>query len=513
MSQAISLFKNNLWSIGIIVVLTILYFVLRLPNLTLLPVFADEAIYIRWAQVMKAEPTLRFLPLSDGKTPLYMWMMMPILKVFSDPLFAGRILSVFTGYFTFLGILFIGWRFINVRVGLWAGFLMVITPFFVFFDRMALVDSTLAAFSVWSIALGLLIIKYPRFDLGMILGYLMGGALLTKTPAFFTILTMPLTALTFNFNPVNREKRILKLFLVWLIAIIITFGIYNILRLGPGFSSLSSRNQDYVLSPLDIIHRPLDPFIPHLHDLYEWFPVILGYGVLIFLAFGIFQTIFKKNIYLISLLLISLTPLVIELALLRTFTARYILFPVTYLMIITAFGIDEFIRLLSKKVSGQLLIPLLVALLMVWPGYYLYFLHFDIENSPMPRVEKNGYLREWTAGFGLKEIANFLDQESVKSDIVVGTDGGFGTLPDGLQIYIDKNRKIAIVGGVSSPSAQLNNAAKTHPTYFVANKSKEAIFQKNLELVKSYPKVPAEDGFQEATMLYKVIYKDDATIK
>jgi 4-amino-4-deoxy-L-arabinose transferase-like glycosyltransferase len=511
--KILNLIQRNIWVIAILAGLTLLYFLIRLPNLTYLPVFADEAIYIRWAQVMKSEPTLRFLPLSDGKTPLYMWMLMPLLKVFDDPLLAGRILSVFAGYFTVLGILFIGWRFINVRVGLWAAFLMVVTPFFVFFDRMALVDSTLAAFSVWSIAIGLLIIKYPRFDLGMVLGYLMGGALLTKTPAFFTILTMPLTALTFNFRSVNREKRILRLFLVWIVAIVITLGIYNILRLGPGFSSLSSRNQDYVLSPLDIIDRPLDPFIPHLHDLYEWFPVILGYGVLLFLGWGILQTFIKRNVYLIALLLISVTPLVIELALLRTFTARYILFPVTYLMIITAFGIDDLVSRLSKKISAKLMIGLIVLIMSVWPTYYIYFLHFDIENSPMPRVEKNGYLREWTAGFGLKEIAAFLDQESRKQDIVVGTDGGFGTLPDGLQIYIDKNRKIAVVGGVSSPSAQLNNAAKSHPTYFVANKSKEAIFQENLELVKSYPKVPSEDGFQEATMLYKVIYKEEMANK
>jgi len=40
-------------------------FFLRIFRLTFLPVFGDEAIYIRWAQVMRAEPTLRFLPLSD----------------------------------------------------------------------------------------------------------------------------------------------------------------------------------------------------------------------------------------------------------------------------------------------------------------------------------------------------------------------------------------------------------------------------------------------------------------
>ena len=50
------------------------------------PIFGDEAIYIRWAQIMRAEPTLRFIPLSDGKQPLYMWAIIPLLKLISNPL-------------------------------------------------------------------------------------------------------------------------------------------------------------------------------------------------------------------------------------------------------------------------------------------------------------------------------------------------------------------------------------------------------------------------------------------
>src|SRR3989344_5311268 len=78
--------------------------VVRIYNLTLLPVFADEAIYVRWAQVMRAEQGLRFLPLSDGKQPLFMWVMIPFLKIFSDPLFAGRFLSLLTGLSSLAGI-------------------------------------------------------------------------------------------------------------------------------------------------------------------------------------------------------------------------------------------------------------------------------------------------------------------------------------------------------------------------------------------------------------------------
>ena len=70
-------------------VILLLAAALRLWNLNSLPIFADESIYVRWAQVMRAEPSLRFLPLSAGKQPFYMWLMIPALKLFTDPLLAG----------------------------------------------------------------------------------------------------------------------------------------------------------------------------------------------------------------------------------------------------------------------------------------------------------------------------------------------------------------------------------------------------------------------------------------
>ena len=69
---------------------------------------------------MKSEPTLRFLPLSDGKTPLFMWVLMPLFKVFEDPLFAGRFLSVMSGLVTLLGVYFLSRKVFNSKVAFWA---------------------------------------------------------------------------------------------------------------------------------------------------------------------------------------------------------------------------------------------------------------------------------------------------------------------------------------------------------------------------------------------------------
>src|SRR5438477_10638635 len=119
------------WIVPILILLGILIFAfaIRIYHLTVLPVFADEAIYIRWSQVMGAEATLRFLPLSDGKQPFFMWVLMFIVRRFSDPLFISRLLSVFTGLGTILGIFSLTeLLFKNRKVSLLAAFLWAICP-------------------------------------------------------------------------------------------------------------------------------------------------------------------------------------------------------------------------------------------------------------------------------------------------------------------------------------------------------------------------------------------------
>ncbi|MBI3485327.1 glycosyltransferase family 39 protein [Candidatus Daviesbacteria bacterium] len=491
--------KNKFYLLGLIS-LGILYFLIRLPNLTLQPIFADEAIYIRWAQVMRAESTLRFLPLSDGKTPLFMWVMIPLFKIFSDPLLAGRMLSVFSGFLTFFGGVYLAWRHFNRSVALLVGFILVIAPMIVFFDRMALVDSLLSAFSMWALILSLELIKYQRIDLAMFLGYIMGGSLLTKPPGFFNLINLPTSLLIFDFSSRDRPKRLAKILGLWIIVFVITMVIYNVLRLGPGFSNLNSRNQDYVFSPTILLYRPLDPFIPHFHDLLDWLPKILTLPILFLSLGGIFWSIYKKNRLALVILFWSLIPLIIQMALLRTFTARYILFSFPPLLILAGWFLSELLSFRNK----WFLSLSAVVILMIQPLVFDYYLLIDPSQANLPREERRGYLEDWTAGYGLKQIASFLDLESKKSPIVVGTEGSFGTLPDGLQIYLDKNRQVSIVPGKATVSAELRSAANSHPTFFVANKSRYPSIEEGLTKIMEFPKAVGNSIPPDAMLLFKV---------
>lgn len=505
-----SFFKQHKNTLVVLLAISVLYFVVRLPHLTLQPVFTDEAIYIRWAQVMKAEPSLRFLPLTDGKTPLFMWAMAPFLKVFSDPLFAGRLLSVLSGFLTLLGVTFLGWKFFNPRVGIWAAFLVAVTPFMVFFDRMALVDSMLTAFSIWSLNFALLLIKYKRLDLAMFLGYFLGGGLLTKTPGIINMALLPVAFLTFKWKQPQRVNNFLKTVGLFAVAVVIGAGILNILRLGPGFYNLSSRDSDYRYSVPELLQHPLDPLLPHLKDVGYWMNNFLTVPIMFLIFVSIILAVKRRNLTALTLVVWSLAPIVVLAAGIKAFTARYILMTIPTLLILMAWGMDI---LLEKFKFYQLRkVGLMIVVVPVFAFMFDYHLLDNPATASLPAGERNGYLENWTAGYGMKDIAQFLIAEAQqKGTVVVGTEGYFGTLPDGLQIYLDRyshtaseNNKVIVIGGTATVSAQIRQAALDHPTYFISNKSRFS-GAKNLELIKTYPKAIQQNGEQDAILVFKVL--------
>src|SRR3989337_2770570 len=102
--------RNRLFhakEIWVAVALLITFLVTRLANLRLWPIFTDEAIYTRWSQIALHDAALRFIPLTDGKQPLWHWFTMAAMKIISDPLIAGRAVSALSGLGAAVGIWFL----------------------------------------------------------------------------------------------------------------------------------------------------------------------------------------------------------------------------------------------------------------------------------------------------------------------------------------------------------------------------------------------------------------------
>jgi len=493
-----------------------LYFALRLINLDHIPVFVDEAIYIRWAQIMQNEPTLRFLPLSDGKQPLFMWVMIPFFKLISDPLLAGRSLSVLAGFGSLLGVgslVYLLTKKINTT--LIAGLLYTITPFFVFFDRMSLVDSLLAMFGIWSLFFGILFIKTARQDYAMILGFILGGGLLTKSPAIFFY---PWQLILFPFFFKIQKGRTLLGSLIkyipgYFAAFAISQGMYNILRLGPNFHLVNSRNTDYLYSFAEVLKHPTFPLFYNLDNTLSWLWVLLTPVIFIAILAAIF-TKYKKTA--IAFILISFLPLMAQALIAKVYTPRYLLFATLPLIIPASLALGNLKYLLKRWRAKRRLLQGVIVILLALPLYQSLQYITVPETTNIPARMRNGYFEEWTAGWGQKQVADYLiTQIKPGRKMVVGTEGYFGTLPDGLQIYTQEYPEILVIGTglpIKDIPIQLKQALTdpANDVYLVVNKSRNWIERqvpdniKKLKLIEEYSKTIRPDGSQEILQFYKL---------
>ncbi len=490
------IFKEWGWTILILIGIIGIAFFIRIYNLTLLPVFVDEAIYIRWSQIMEAEATLRFLPLSDGKQPLFMWILMFLVKRFSDPLFIGRFLSVICGIGTLFGVFALSYLlFKNKVTSLVSTIIYTLSPFPLFFDRMALVDSMLNLFGVWTVFFAVLVAKTRRLDLAMITGFFLGFMLLTKSPAIFFVILLPFTWLLAD------KKFLMKLIVLYGVTLLIAYGMYNILRLGPNFHLVGMRNQDYVYPYSHILTDPFNPFKGHMGGIKSYFILLGPLSLVPLIILGIFVN-FKKNLYpILTTLAFAVAPILVIAEYSKVVTARYVLFVFPFFIILAASSFVSKIKWFKYTSMFFLILFVIQSVL------FDYKLLTNVESAPLPYGDRSGYLEEWTAGQGIREIAGYLKSQisNLKSGekMVVGTEGYFGTLPDGLQMYLNDNSQIIVIGvGLNLtelPKSLVESKKSGNKTYLVVNKSRLAGDPEKLglKLISSYPKALRRVGSNE----------------
>jgi 4-amino-4-deoxy-L-arabinose transferase-like glycosyltransferase len=130
---------NEIVPIGALLLLASVAFV----RLMALPAFEDEGSQLRliW-RVIEAGEWLQ--PLSDGK-PLEAWLMVPLVRLASQPLMAIRALHVVVGMLAAVGTYRLGMR-VTDRTTAWVGgLLFALCPFVVYLERLALSDILLCA--------------------------------------------------------------------------------------------------------------------------------------------------------------------------------------------------------------------------------------------------------------------------------------------------------------------------------------------------------------------------------
>ncbi len=449
---------------AVLAVILGVYFVSRLVSIDNFPIFTDEAIYLRWAQIAKNDANWRFISLTDGKQPLFVWLTMILMRVISDPIIAGRLISVFAGAVTITGLVLLGKVvFKRWATGIISALFYLVLPFSLVYDRMAMMDGLLACFMVWSLLFEVILVKTLRLDVAMILGGVIGLGLLTKTSAFFALYLLPFSLLVFDFNKKDRLERLVKWAGLALVAIFISQIMYAVLRLSPFFHMIGQKDQTFIFSFGSWLKHPFKYFPGNLDGLLNWFTIYLTTPLVVFLLFSLAWGLkFIREKLLIFIWFI--VPFIALAFFGFVLYPRFIFFMVVPLLLLAGYSLNKIAD------TRKWLALLLLLILFIMPGIVDFALLRNPVEAKIPTSDSNQYFNDWPSGWGIKESNDFFRDKSKNTKIAVYTEGTFGLLPAAVELYLADNENVYIKGiwpVPPIPPREMREIAKSRETYMI----------------------------------------------
>ncbi len=200
-------------------------------------------------------------------------------------------------------------------------------------------------------------------------------------------------------------------------------------------------------------------------------------------------------------------PIFVQSEYAKVLTARYILFSIPFLIVLASSAF------LEERKNFVNFLTVVLAFFVAQALLFDYQLLTNPAKANLPRGERSGYLEEWTAGQGIRETAFYIQNYQAQNPgkkIVVGTEGYFGTLPDGLQAYLNNDRKITVIGvGLNFtdiPKPLLESRAAGNATYLLINNDrfKGDPKKEELKLIAQYPKADRPNGTRQSLLFFEL---------
>ena len=442
--------------------IVLFYLLTHLYRLTLLPVFADESIYIRWTQLIIDDwQQYLFFPMNDGKTPLLMWLMVPAQFLFTNQLLAGRFIAVLIGLGQILSLGYLVKLLGGKKQTAWlAMFLGSILPFWFFHHRMALTDGLLSLGITGAVIGVTQIVKSKQKSKWVWLTALfLGLALWAKLPA---ILIIPSLLLYPWLKPLKLDSRIKQIGLI-LIAIGGGLLLFFSLKLHPVFSQLFARGSDFLYPWKEVVFEgKWRDTVINIPNYISYFGAYLTWAVLLLNLIGQFLPNLKKR-RIQHLLLISALLFAGPIALLgRVVFPRYLLPVSIFLTTSAALVIQELFEIAQKQKVAWKKVLLKIILVMMFfnigvvSGKFIYFSLTNSAQTPFVSSDQEQYLYEWSSGHGIKESVEYIKTAAEDKTVAVATEGSFGTLPDGVLMYFHRQSVDNIyVEGIGYPVKEI----------------------------------------------------------
>ncbi len=422
----------------IIFFLLFLFFLIRLISINNIPIFNDEAIYLRWGNQFIENFGKGLVPVSiDGKqagTPI-LFGLAQVLTI--DPLIAGRLVSVMFSLITFLSILKLSEKYFEGKLLIWEALILIFCPYLLLFDRMALPDGIVTALFSLSLLIFSQLMEKPGLVKSILMGIILACGWWMKSTmllAFIPIFTI------YGYKFITKAAW-RKDYLFSIIALLVTFCILILPILqNPLYAQMPHFEYTRIFTFVELIRFPVNSWLNNLLTILLLLLIYITPLLLLIFILGIKNIIQKKFAYP---LIWFFLPLVFEIFFLKNIDSRYVLILIPIVLLLTLEGLkimdNKIKRLVPAVVGSSILMGLILA---------FFPLSFYAILSLVPRVRGDfaQYVTGWTSGYGVREAADYLKEKAPAAPvIVVFVRMDSGNPEDGVLVYLNKEKNIRVL--------------------------------------------------------------------
>lgn len=435
-------FKINTSRRNLFFIISLVYFTTRLVNLLKIPIFNDEAIYLDWGFKEINSPDSLFLSLFDAKQPLLMWVFGIAQKIISDPLLAGRLVSVLAGYLSLTGIYFISSEFWNKKAALIASILYITSPLFLFYDRQALMESAVSAVGIWSFYFIYKTVLLKHLKYSLFLGVVLGIGFFIKSSALVFLASALLILIIAIYRSSKKEFLINSFALIFVTSQIVLIPLY----MQSAFWENIGTTARYAFSIPELFKFPLLSWITNfagsLLIIIFWVsPIILVLSIA-----GSYYLIKKEGLTKLITIWIAIGYSIFIFTV-KTPSVRYLISFLPLMLIPASFVITQFKR---TKLANIMILSLTVVPSTILSIFLIFspLKFFNTLNSLTKYSQKSSYVSDWTAGYGIPDAIDFIKTNSNRGLIGVRLDAGnpesailayFNSSDKYMAVYFDQN--------------------------------------------------------------------------
>jgi hypothetical protein len=468
-----------------IALLLLLALVPRTVNLLGLDPFIDEAAWTDWAfrQFELTSPRTWIIPLvTDGRPPLFVWLMVPFGALVDNGILAGRLAAAVCGAASAGALYGLGREVGSRTLGTVAAILWALSPFAVFFSRIAADDALVTLLAILATWASVCLARRPTPKTGALCGLCLALSVFAKTTGVL-LAAAPVLAIVMLGRPLAWRSYVRPLLAAFVVGLIVSapllLGVLPLLQqVALHTSSSHSTGRDLLWGNLGVTFGWAETFVGYA------FMLLAGVGVLLALV------LHQRGLLFMALLGIGLNLVLLYVT--TPLFARYLLFLSYPAYLLAAYPIERASRLVERLpqisgLSGRVRLAgsvVVVALgLTVALGRQMDLL-VSVVRAPtearIPGSEHMGYVENWFAVYGLGRVVDDLRARGQERQVTVlvppASRESRVLIPyAALRMYLRREPNVRVVEVPALWRAQdlrdVRRIARDGPTYLLMNGS------------------------------------------